>query len=689
MRQISQTRSSNKQCTSAGRYDTSPAGARALLILLLVICSYGFPLLFADDTSASAYSLSVSYSGAQSIDIIPGNPNNPAGTGTKIAEDEITVTTTCRSGYNFAVGTSVSNNNLYLGGDSSANTAGTYFTPSDGTTALNNAPNTWGYYYNASNTPTASSVFSSVPAFGTAADVLITPTASSTDISDTFSVYYGVAVANSMPTGTYKMIPDTNNNNADGTIVYYATMAEACTTYTVQFNPTSTAGGTIITGTGTMDSQAIHEGIATNLAANTFTAPTGYAFAGWNTSQDGTGTAYADEASVIDLTTAGNTIILYAQWEKARIGACPSEGVPGYICYDGNGADAGEMPNQQASADTTVTLQAYNYKRDGYGFLGWSTVKNPTIGTDTIYGPMEDITTPSTMATAGLNLYAVWLPKSTEYTMQTFTSSVCSNNLTAITYNSSDATFTVSPNSFIALEDTRDSNVYAVARLADGNCWMLENLRLNESATRINTAAKSQNGNSFTISRLPASTNSFTTSSYTSIQYNKNNTDIDNSSLTASYNTNSAAVKWYGYGNYYSWAAARGTTDELNSGNTATSLCPANWHMPYGSDGTDTGGGNTRGGFYYLADSMSATSSGATSSNRLRQFPNNFVSSGYWSDAQAHGRGSMWVYWSSTAYDGDSEYAYYMVYVGSFFYYPGTAPYGKYNGSPLRCVAGS
>ena len=33
-------------------------------------------------------------------------------------------------------------------------------------------------------------------------------------------------------------------------------------------------------------------------------------------------------------------------------------------------------------------------------------------------------------------------------------------------------------NQVIGLTDTRDNNVYAVSKLADGNCWMIENLRL-------------------------------------------------------------------------------------------------------------------------------------------------------------------------------------------------------------------
>lgn len=51
-----------------------------------------------------------------------------------------------------------------------------------------------------------------------------------------------------------------------------------------------------------------------NLTQNAFTRP-GYTFAGWNTKADGSGTPYADQAEVKNLSaTDGGSITLYAQW---------------------------------------------------------------------------------------------------------------------------------------------------------------------------------------------------------------------------------------------------------------------------------------------------------------------------------------------------------------------------------------
>ncbi|MBQ3306069.1 hypothetical protein IJH02_01370, partial [Candidatus Saccharibacteria bacterium] len=79
--------------------------------------------------------------------------------------------------------------------------------------------------------------------------------------------------------------------------------------------------------------------------------------------------------------------------------------------------------------------------------------------------------------------------------------------------------------------DVRDTNSYTVRKLADGNCWMTENLRLTGSKTL--TSSDSNVSSDFS---LPAANTSFTTSC----------------SNTA-YNMSSGNTT---YGNYYNWYAA-------------------------------------------------------------------------------------------------------------------------------------
>ena len=80
-------------------------------------------------------------------------------------------------------------------------------------------------------------------------------------------------------------------------------------TYTGVYNGNGNTGGSTASSTHTYD-------VSKNLTANGFTK-TYWVFTGWNTKADGTGTTYADKASVKNLvSTAGGTITLYAQWTE-------------------------------------------------------------------------------------------------------------------------------------------------------------------------------------------------------------------------------------------------------------------------------------------------------------------------------------------------------------------------------------
>lgn len=74
-----------------------------------------------------------------------------------------------------------------------------------------------------------------------------------------------------------------------------------------QYSVTFDANG----GTGSMSAQTFTSGVAQPLTANSFTRD-GYAFAGWNTKANGTGTAYTDKENVSFI---ANTT-LYAQWKE-------------------------------------------------------------------------------------------------------------------------------------------------------------------------------------------------------------------------------------------------------------------------------------------------------------------------------------------------------------------------------------
>jgi len=82
--------------------------------------------------------------------------------------------------------------------------------------------------------------------------------------------------------------------------------------YTISFDKNASDA------TGTMASQPMVYGTSAALTACAFTRPD-YFFAGWNTKADGSGTSYADSATVENLSADdGATVKLYAQWGQKK-----------------------------------------------------------------------------------------------------------------------------------------------------------------------------------------------------------------------------------------------------------------------------------------------------------------------------------------------------------------------------------
>ena len=443
-----------------------------------------------------------------------------------------------------------------------------------------------------------------------------------------------------------------------------------------------------------------------NIISGDYQAPASdsyYRFLGWSKSSESTAPEYATEDDIKSglALTLGETTTLYAVWEPAFT-----------ISYNGNGADSTtNMDNVEQyttdleSTEKQVDLLASNFKKEGYGFAGWSTdqdaaskINNTGDDKPTIYGPNQMITVDPSASTK-LNLYAVWVPAETNVTMQTF--------------NPNSEPYASKPNgTVIALKDERDEEVYAVAKLADGNYWMIENLRLDNepelSATNTHSPSlplTNDDEDRTTSNYLSATSNDwcyFTWSdpeqdALCANQSKLNTNNVTNTATSPSFSqdfTNSVHDWSAGsldaniasYGNYYNWysaTAGNGTysTGEQGAETVAGDICPAGWILPIG-DKTDA-----KGSFSRLDTSMGGTGEwqGSTeASNRWRSFPNNFVYSGYWYGSSAGSRGNYGYYWSSTA--GDTSYAY-SLYFNSDYVNPGTDGNGKYYGFSVRCVA--
>ena len=388
----------------------------------------------------------------------------------------------------------------------------------------------------------------------------------------------------------------------------------------------------------------------------------------------------------------------------------PQTTTTGLIKYYANVSDyEGTMADQNISS--SVTLLPSNFSRTGYGFAGWSDkfdyATNPEAK---FYGPNETITLNTadyTDTNPGLSLYAVWVKSQGNLQDSAKVASVC-NSLTTAPIDG-----TANLSSVSALTDERDNNTYAIAKLADGKCWMIENLRLadkDSSNNDIELSTTNTNSPSLPLTNIYDATNP-TTSNHLSASTNPTSTAwctdmnaacYDQSMLytgnTTERGTSPATnANTYSYGNYYNWYSATAGHGKysVTSGDTAGDICPSGWKLPLGNKSTgnieqgESDVANRVGGFSYLDRKMGGTGqtqSTAADSLRWRKYPVNFLYSGVVSSNSLFNRGDVGLYWSSTAYSDSVAYS---LDLSSSNVFPGTNYSVKLYGRTIRCLMGS
>ncbi len=340
----------------------------------------------------------------------------------------------------------------------------------------------------------------------------------------------------------------------------------------------------------------------------------------------------------------------------------------GEICYNANTATAvGEMGRWHAY--NGVTLWAPNFKRTGYGFAGWNTKYDYT---GTSYGPNETVATvPADASTNGFPLYAIWIPS--HGTMQNWNG--CSS------MNIGDVT---------ALTDSRDNDTYAVAKLADGKCWMIENLRLDNTPELSST--NTHNPSLPLTNIYDSSTTSNHLSPTSSVAYNATTapegwcqtgrsscTDqsrlrTDNTTLFANNvsNSYSQTSEVYSYGNYYNWYSATAGHgkygDEYSNGYISPGdICPAGWRLPIG----------------YSATNEFDTLNVAMGGDKWRNYPNNLIYSGSAASVISD-RGSAGFYWASSGRNTSTADELVITINGGTTVTSGNS---KYMGRAIRCLS--
>lgn len=259
-------------------------------------------------------------------------------------------------------------------------------------------------------------------------------------------------------------------------------------------------------------------------------------------------------------------------------------------------------------------------------------------------------------------------------TMQAMTADVCNSKSTPSAFQSDGTTVNANvPEG--KLRDTRDGNSYTVRKLADGHCWMSENLRLG----------------SFTDEIVLTSNDSDVTSNYTLAV---GRSDGCNSSYENCMYVSSTPSR----GAYYTFnVATAGTGTATTSGETQVSVCPKGWKLPSHAEtfGTDTGIFTSK---YY--DTYGANTTEARF-NRMTSAPLSFVISGNqgsyhdnnsgYSD-RTYGTNGYGIYWTSTI-TATSTNAYYIALNKTYGYYilPAglfqTGMNSKYQAYTIRCIS--
>ena len=254
-------------------------------------------------------------------------------------------------------------------------------------------------------------------------------------------------------------------------------------------------------------------------------------------------------------------------------------------------------------------------------------------------------------------------------TLQSFTSSQCS---ALPIYNGTNE------EAVITLTDTRgDNQTYQVAKLADNNCWMLENLKLGSTTGTLTlTPSDSDVASNFTLPQLTTT----------------GTTDFDNPGAYGPV-TGDTGEGETNYGYLYNWPAV--TAGESRTSHTETdgdapySICPSGWRLPTVGFSYDeeTETGTASGDYSNLDIAFGGTGQYADSGANIAKWQHDGPFKGTFAGVWFVGfddQGGYAFLWSRSAFPDDVDFA-----VGAAFDAGGVLP-GFYAprgvGLAVRCL---
>ena len=691
-----------------------PASTVLFFALLAMII---FPVSFAmDNTNAtitpSETTLNLSTSDL-SLDL---NIDNPAGTFASSTPAEIGVVTNNYTGYTLGISASdnidntklinTNDNTAYLNSISSASSAEEF-----------NA-NNWGYLPSKLN-GAANSAYQPAP---TTTATTIEATNAANAETNIYTIALGAKADYTLPTGTY-----TNS--------YTVTAVANPVTYSITYNKntTDTVSNMPSTQSGTIEDTDI------KLSSSTPTR-TGYTFQGWcnvtpttNNGTDSCSSTTYQPGDVINMnkTTANNTT-LYALWQidtftqttEVRYEVANADGTYGsYTTVDTQTLNYGasyswstsQIQNFDTATYNSASVASYTVTEDHTNQVNITRKSYTlTINRDSNYissvtgggtykvGKVVDIT-----ATAGANY------KFTKWTQTAGTTSSFGSATTASTtftmpasaatikadgkiYYIQGVTTSLCPTTATIVYDNRDNTAYHIQKLADGKCWMLDNLALDltNSTVKSKLSASNTNATSTSISRLKngggttsdkyatAGVANWTSSSHS---YSAPLVNMASKNVVPD-NAPTGGAGYNKVGGYYNFCAASagsycygdGTSVGTSSGNATEDICPKNWRMPT----------NNTGEYGALAKAIYGSTNIAFDATQVANFRNalSLPLSGAFDDGSVYDQGSTGSFWSSTRYDSNN-YDMYLLIASTSLVHPSHIS-GRYHGYSVRCLAG-
>ena len=367
----------------------------------------------------------------------------------------------------------------------------------------------------------------------------------------------------------------------------------------------------------------------------------GYSFLGWcsviptNTNDTDVctgGTQYSAGGTIV-LTGLNYTNVLYAMWSKSggagnyvEVTTNLGTGVR-MVTFTNTSGDSFSVTNDGTKLGLR-TGTAYTITPSfvpGYSFVSWSTTNGGVLGSSS-----SETTTYTLSDTASLSITT-----NSYVQMQAFTKQQCE---------------TLASNEDYIVTDVRDQNQYRV-RFINGNCWMVQNLRFQESSltsdtSNVDSTYTSSNPKNITWRSLKDYSGCKTSSATSSNTTNPCTFDSGDDELGAWYN--------------YSGATVQTITGTANSNDAVYDICPSGWRLPTRAEGnTITSYSSAFGAFY----------------------------GGYYSNGSRYNSTAYSYWWTSTHYSTEANrYALYWYQDRLTVTYSAT---GRQNGFFVRCIRSS